>query len=69
MFKENINQVHCTLWLLLYKTVKKIKKRNWSVKFWYQYNYTLQQTNAMLKILNVVINVSLKHVVHASSLP
>ena len=31
--------------------------------------YTLQQTNAMLKILNVVINVSLKHVVHASSLP
>ena len=46
---------------MLYKTVKKIKKRNWRVKFWYQYNYTLQQTNAMLKILNVVINVSLKH--------
>ena len=31
--------------------------------------YTLQQTNAMLKILNVVINVSLKHTVHTSSLP
>ena len=27
MFKENKNQVHCTLWLLLYKTVKKIKKK------------------------------------------
>ena len=32
-------------------------------------NYTLQQANAMLKILNVVINVSLKHTVHTSSLP
>ena len=31
--------------------------------------YTLQQTNATLKILNVVINVSLKHTVHTSSLP
>ena len=31
--------------------------------------YTLQQTNAMLKILNVVINVSLKQTVHTSSLP
>ena len=39
MFKESKNQVHCTLWLLLYKTVKKVKKkkeRNWRVKFWYQ---------------------------------
>ena len=36
------------------------KKRNWRVKF----RYTLQQTNAMLKILNVVINVSLKHSPH-----
>ena len=29
MFKENKNRVHvhCTLWLLLYKTVKKIKKK------------------------------------------
>ena len=32
-------------------------------------NYILQQANAMLKILNVVINVSLKHTVHTSSLP
>ena len=32
-------------------------------------NYTLQQTNAMLKILNVVINVSLKHTVHTSCVP
>ena len=32
-------------------------------------NYTLQQTNAMFKILNVVINVSLKHTVYTSSLP
>ena len=36
MFKENKNQVNCTLWLLLYKTVNKIKKRNCKVKFWYQ---------------------------------
>ena len=69
MFKENKNQVHCTLWLLLYKMVKKIKKRNWEVKFWYEYYFTLQQTNAILTILNVVINVSLKHTVHTSSLP
>ena len=69
MFKESKNEVHCALWLLLYKTVKKIKKRIWRVKFWYQYYYTLQQTNAMLKILNVVINVSLKHTVHTSSIP
>ena len=32
-------------------------------------NYTLQQINAMLKILNAVINISLKHTVHTSSLP
>ena len=38
MFEESKNQVHCTLWLLLYKTVKKIiKKRNWGVKLWYMY--------------------------------
>ena len=36
MFKENKKQVNCTLWLLLYKTVNKIKKRNCRVKFWYQ---------------------------------
>ena len=36
MFKENKNQVNCTLWLLLYKTVNRIKKRNCRVKFWYQ---------------------------------
>ena len=37
MFKESKNQVHCTLWLLLYKIVKKkIQKRNRRVKFWYQ---------------------------------
>ena len=43
-------------------------KKNWRVKFWYQYYFTLQQTNAMLTIVNVVINVSLKHTVHTSSL-
>ena len=69
MFKESINQLHCTLWLLLYKTVKKIKKKKEIVELNFGINYTLQQTNAMLKILNVVINVSLKHAVHTSSLP
>ena len=67
MFKENKNPVNCTLWLLLYKTVNKIKKEIVELNF--GINYTLQQTNAMLKILNVVINVSLKHTVHTSSLP
>ena len=67
MFKESKNQVHFTLWLLLYKTVKKIKKRE-TGKLNFGINYTLQQTNAILKILNVVINVSLKHTVHTSSL-
>ena len=64
MFKENTNQVHCILWLLLYKTIKKNKlivnsRENKFKKI--GINYTLQWTNAMLKILNVVINVSLKH--------
>ena len=63
MFKENTNQVHCILWLLLYKTIKKNKlivKENKFKKI--GINYTLQWTNAMLKILNVVIKiVSLKH--------
>ena len=68
MFKESKNQVHCTLWLLLYKTVKKIKKKEiGELNFGINYTCTLQQTNAMLKILNVVINVSLKHTVHTSS--
>ena len=67
MFKESKNQVHFTLWLLLYKTVKKIKKRE-TGKLNFGINYTLQQTNAILKILNVVINVSFKHTVHTSSL-
>ena len=68
MIKESKNQVHCTLWLLLYKTVKK-KKEEEIGELNFGINYTLQQTNAMLKILNVVINVSLKHTVHTSSLP
>ena len=59
MFKENKNQVHCTLWLLRYKTVRKMKKKIGELNF--GISYILQQTNAMLKILNVVINVSLKH--------
>ena len=42
---------------------KKIVELNFGI------NYTLQQTIAMLKILNVVINVSLKHTVHTSSIP
>ena len=42
---------------------KKIGELNFGI------NYTLQQTNAMLKILTVVINVSLKYTVHTSSLP
>ena len=67
MFEENKNQVNCTLWLLLYKTVNKIKKEIVELNF--GINYTLQQTIGMLKILNVVINVSLKHTVHTSSLP
>ena len=58
MFKENKNQVNCTLWLLLYKTVNKIKKKE-IVELNFGINYTLQQTIAMLKILNVVFNVSL----------
>ena len=69
MFKESKNQLHCTLWLLLYKTVKKIKKKKEIGELNFGINYTLQQTNAMLKILNVVITVSLKHTVHTSSLP
>ena len=69
MFKESKTQVLCTLWLLLYKTVKKIKKKTEIGELNFGINYTLQQTNAMLKILNVVINVSLKHTVHTSSLP
>ena len=69
MFKENKNQVHCTLWLLPHKTVKKIKKKEEIGELNFCINYTLQQANAMLKILNVVINVSLKHTVHTSSLP
>ena len=64
MFEENKNQVNCTLWLLLYKTVNKIKKEIVELNF--GINYTLQQTIGMLKILNVVINVSLKHTVHTS---
>ena len=48
MFKESKNQVHFTLWLLFYKTVKKIKKRE-TGKLNFGINYTLQQTNAMLK--------------------
>ena len=69
MFKENKNQVHCTLWLLLYKTVKIKKKEIGELNFGINYTCTLQQTNAMLKILNVVINVSSKHTVHTYSLP
>ena len=70
MFKESKNQVHCTLWLLLYKTVKKVKKKKKEIgELDFGIKYALQQTNAMLKILNVVINVSLKHTVHTSSLP
>ena len=68
MFKESKNQVHCTLWLLLYKTVNKIKKKEIG-ELNFDINYTLQQSNAMLKILNVASNVSLKHTVHTSSLP
>ena len=68
MFKESKNQVHCTLWLLLYKTVKKILNKEIG-ELNFGINYTLQQTNAMLKILNVVINVSLKHTVQTTSLP
>ena len=68
MFKESKNQVHCTLWLLLYKTVKKILNKEIG-ELNLGINYTLQQTNAMLKILNVVINVSLKHTVQTTSLP
>ena len=45
------------------------KKEMGELNFGINNYYTLQQTNAMLKILNVVINVSLKHAVHASSLP
>ena len=71
MFKKRKNQVHYTLWLLLYKKVKKQlnnkKKEIGELNF--GINYTLQQTNAMLKILNVEINVSLKHTVYTSSLP
>ena len=69
MFKESKNQVHCTLRLLLYKTVKKIIKKKEIRELNFGINYTLQQTNAMLKILNVVINVSLKHTVHTSCVP
>ena len=39
----------------------------WELNFGINNYYTLQQINAMLK--NVVINVSLKHTVHTSSLP
>ena len=45
------------------------KKKMGELNFGINNYYTLQQTNAMLKILNVVINVSLKHTVHTSSLP
>ena len=45
---------------------KEIGELNFGINNYY---YTLQQTNAMLKILNVMINVSLKHTVHTSSLP
>ena len=45
------------------------KKEIGELNFGINNYYTLQQTNAMLKILNVVINVSLKHTVHTSSLP
>ena len=45
------------------------KKEMGELNFGINDYYTLQQTNAMLKILNVVINVSLKHTVHTSSLP
>ena len=45
------------------------KKEMGELNFGINNYYTLQQTNAMLKILNVVINVSLKHTVHTSSLP
>ena len=45
------------------------KKEIGELNFGINYTCTLQQTNAMLKILNVVINVSLKHTVHTYSLP
>ena len=69
MFKGNKNQVPCTLWLLLYKTVKKIKKKEIGELNFGINNYKLQQTNAMLEILNVVITFFLKHTIHTSSLP
>ena len=47
-------------------TKKEIGELNFGINNHY---YTLPKTNAMLKILNVVINVSLKHTVHTSSLP
>ena len=47
MFKESKNQVHCTLWLLPYKTVKNIKKKKEIGELNLDINYTLQQTNAM----------------------
>ena len=94
MFKENKNQVNCTLWLLLYKRVRvrvtlvflpnllhcntpyilydimgnnKLNSTQNSqqnnkkeiVELNFGINYTLQQTIAMLKMLNVVFNVSL----------
>ena len=69
-FKKIKIKYNCTLWLLLCKTVKKIKKKEMGeLNLGINNYYTLQQTNAMLKILNVVINVSLKHTVHTSSLP
>ena len=40
------------------------KKEMGELNFGINNYYTLQQTNAMLKILNVVINVSLKHSPH-----
>ena len=42
MFKESKNQVHCTLWLLLYKTVKKIIIKKEIGELDFGVNYTLQ---------------------------
>ena len=44
MFKESKNQLHCTLWLLLYKTVKKINNKKKEIgELNFGINYTLHR--------------------------
>ena len=67
MFKESKNQLHCTLWLLLYKTVNKIKKRNCRVKFWYQLYIATDYCH--VENTECCVQCLFEHTVHTSSIP